>query len=201
MRNIKLLWGLVGCLGATVLVLGLLLARDGIAGNDEGVPPDQTAGERVVAKVGSKEFKLECAGAAAAPEVWGGALGQLLDQEVLRLEAEQQKIKISREELDAELARMSQGYDSEDQFYESMKSQLNMSKEDIREDVYYKLILERIATTSVTVSDQEVNQYIKEHPEEFTVTSQLRIRKSSARQRIRPSGPWSWRTPARTLAC
>ncbi|MNC41114.1 Peptidyl-prolyl cis-trans isomerase D [compost metagenome] len=72
---------------------------------------------------------------------------------------------------------MSQGYDSEDQFYESMKSQLNMSKEDIREDVYYKLILERIATAAVTVSDQEINQYIKEHPEEFAVTSQLRIQK------------------------
>lgn len=177
MRNIKLLWGLVGCLGAAVLVLGLMVARDGMAGSDEVAPPDPAAGERVVARVGSKEFKLGILEQQLLQKYGAELLSQLLDQEVLRLEAEEQKIKISREELDAELTRMSQGYDSEEQFYDSMKSQLGMSKEDIREDVYYKLILEKIATAAVVVSDQEINQYIKEHPEEFAVSSQLRIQK------------------------
>ncbi len=177
MRNIKLLWGLVGCLGATVLVLGLLLVKDGAAGSDEGVPGDPAAGDRVVAKVGSKEFKLSILEQQLLQKYGMELLNQLLDREVLRLEAEEQKIKISREELDAELTRMSQGYDSEEHFYDSMKNQLGMSKEDIREDVYYKLILEKIATAAVTVSNQEISQYIKEHPEEFAVSSQLRIQK------------------------
>lgn len=177
MRNVRLLWGLVGCLGAAVLVLGILLVKDGGAGSDEGNPPDQTAGDRVVARVGSKEFKLSTLEEQLLQRYGAELLGQQLDREVLRLEADEQKIKVTREELDEELTHMSQGYDSEEQFYASMESQLGMSKEDIREDVYYKLILEKLATASVSVSEQEISQYIKEHPEEFGVSSQLRIQK------------------------
>ena len=43
---------------------------------------------------------------------------------------------------------MQQGYESEQQFYESMKSQLGMSEQEIKEDVSNKLLLEKLATST-----------------------------------------------------
>lgn len=178
MRNIKLLRGLAVCLAAAALVLGLLLVRESGKGHrDEGQMPEPSAGDRVVAKIGTREFHLSLLQDQLLEKHGTELLNQLLDREAIRLESDEKGFKISRDEVDAELARMQQGYDSEEQFYESMQTQLGMSKEDIREDVYYKLMLEKIATDAIQVSDSDINQYMKDHPEEFGVTSMLRIQK------------------------
>lgn len=179
MRNIKLLRGLVVCLTAAVLSLGLLLIwQTGGKDTADGVDkPGGTEDSQVVARIGSREFKLSDLEDQLFEKYGKELVNQLLDREALRLEAEARNTKITREEVDAELKRMQQGYDSEAQFYESMENQIGMSKEDIREDVYYRLILERVATQAVSVTDQEVTAYIKDHPEEFTLVSMLRIEK------------------------
>ncbi|MDF2926316.1 MAG: peptidylprolyl isomerase [Paenibacillaceae bacterium] len=179
MRNIKLLRGLVVCLMAAVLALSLLLARNmaGSEATDGEKTPDVLVEDRVVAKIGSREFKLSVLRDQLLEKYGRELVNQLLDREALRLEAEEQNLKITREEVDAELKRMQQGYDSEEIFYESMLSQIGLSKEDIREDVYYKLILEKVATRTIVVTDQEISSYIKEHPEEFGLVSLLRIEK------------------------
>lgn len=174
MRNVKLLWGIAAVLAAAVLVLALLLVR--LAGREQsgpaGVDPDA---DHVVARIGSREFKMEVLREQLVEKHGAELLKQLLDREALQMEAEHQGLKISREEVDAELKRMQQGYDSEEQFYESMASQVGLSKAELREDVYYKLLLERIATANIKVGDLEVDAYIKQHPEEFQLVSMLRI--------------------------
>lgn len=175
MRDIRLLRGVTVCLGAAVLVLGLLLAWESGKEADQGrEPPGE---DPVIATIGSREFKLSVLEAQLLDKYGSELLNQLLDREALRLEADEQGIKISREEVDAELKSMRQGYDSEEQFYDSMLTQLGLSKEDIREDVYYKLVLEKIATKNIEISDREVQEYINAHPEEFSALSLLRIQK------------------------
>jgi foldase protein PrsA len=176
MRNIKLLWGLTACLSVAVLVLGLLVFRYSSRepGKDGTVQPDPEAG-RIVARIGDREFKLGDLREQLVEKHGAELINQQLDREAMRLESEKLALKISRDEVDAELKRMQQGYDSEEQFYESMRSQVGMSKEELREDVYYKLLLERIATYNIKVSSQEVDAYIREHPEEFQGVSMLRI--------------------------
>lgn len=178
MRDIKLLRGLTVCLAAAVLVLSLLLVWESGKGEDKGQEKEEVLTEdRVIARIGSREFKLSILEEQLLHKHGSELLNQLLDREALRLELEEQGLKISREEVDAELKIMQQGYDSEDLFYESMLTQLGMSKEDIREDVYYKLVLEKIATRTVQISETEISGYIKEHPEEFGIISMLRIQK------------------------
>lgn len=172
MRNIKLLWGLTACLLAAVLVLGLMLARER-SGNGGG--PGTPEPDRVVAKVAGREFKLSTLQENLIHKYGPELLDQLLNQDAIRLEAEAQGVKLSREDVDAELKRMQQGYDSEELFYESMRSQVGLSKEEIREDVYYKLLLERLSTKNIKVTEEEITAYIKEHPEEFQMVSNLRI--------------------------
>jgi foldase protein PrsA len=50
-----------------------------------------------------------------------------------------------------------------------------MDKDEIREDVNFKLLLEGIATKNVQVSDEEIASYMTEHPDEFKNTIQLHI--------------------------
>lgn len=174
MRNIKLLWGLVVCLAAAVLVLAVLLVRESGREQDGTAKADLEA-ERIVARIGSREFKLGILREQLLEKHGAELINQLLDREALQLEAEQESLKITREDVDKELKRMQQGYDSEEQFYESMQSSVGMTKEEIREDVYYKLLQEKIATSNIKVSDQEVDAYIRQHPEEFELVSVLRI--------------------------
>ncbi|WP_158629902.1 peptidylprolyl isomerase [Cohnella sp. AR92] len=90
-------------------------------------------------------------------------------------EAADQGIEVTEDDIAAELRRMSQGYDSEDQFYDSMREQLGMSPEEVRGDVVYRLKLEQLAILPVKVSDEEISRYIEEHEEEFGPRTELRI--------------------------
>ncbi|MDT2235530.1 hypothetical protein P7H25_17615 [Paenibacillus larvae] len=48
-----------------------------------------------------------------------------------------------------------------------MKEQLGMSRQEVKDDVYYKLLLEKVATKDIQVSDSEIQDYIQAHPEEY----------------------------------
>lgn len=50
-----------------------------------------------------------------------------------------------------------------------------MNREQIREDALYKLLLERIATRNVQITDDQVNEYIRQHPEEFASRVELHL--------------------------
>jgi foldase protein PrsA len=102
-------------------------------------------------------------------------LNQMLDREAIRMKAEEIGLKLTREDINQELKRMQQGYDSEAQFYKSMKEQVGMTEADLREDVNYKLLLEGIATKDIVVSDEEIKTYMDEHKEEFKNTMQMHI--------------------------
>lgn len=177
MRNVKLLWGLICCLTLTAAVLGLLLARESGLGGTGRLHKGSASGgtNHIVAKVGNREIYSSEVEEQLAQKYGPELVNQILDRESIRLEAEETGLKLLREDIDRELARMQQGYDSEQDFYDSMKKQLSMTKDEIREDVYYKLLAEKIATRNVQISDKEVDAYIQDHPEEFHRAEMLRI--------------------------
>ena len=87
----------------------------------------------------------------------------MLDREVIRLEGNETGTKVESAEINRELKRMQQGYESEKQFYDSMQSQLGMSEQEIKDDVSNKLLLEKLATASIHITDTQVDTYINEH--------------------------------------
>jgi foldase protein PrsA len=174
MRSVKLLWGATSLLLVAVLVLTVLLVRSEgqLAKTNEppAVPGPAEPGDRqaqAVAVIGGRTITYEQLQQRLADKYGAELLNVLLDREAIRQEAEELKITVSREEMDVELKRMQEGYESEERFYKSMKEQLGLSKSELSEDVYYKLLLERIAVRGIQVSEAEVAAYIKEHPEEF----------------------------------
>jgi len=182
MRNEKRLWGVIGLMAVCILVLAsLLIARSTNQPESTQSPEPQHQGEtdkeRVVAKVGNREITIQELQTALERQYGTELLNQLLDREALQLEGSETGTTIGDAEIDRELKRMQQGYESEDQFYASMKNQLGMSKEQIKEDVSNKLLLEKLATSKIVISDAMINDYIKTHPDEFKQTTEYNIQR------------------------
>ncbi|MEW9702478.1 peptidylprolyl isomerase [Paenibacillus sp. SI8] len=180
MRNVKRLWGIISLMAVCMLVLtSLLIVRSTNRPEPTHPPEPQQQGEkdneRVVAKIGNREITIQELQTALERHYGSELLNQILDREAIRLEGNETGTTIGNAEIERELKRMQQGYESEDQFYASMKNQLGMSKEEIKEDVNNKLLLEKLATRNIVITDTTVDDYIKTHPDEFKQETEYNI--------------------------
>lgn len=180
MRNVKRLWGVIIAMSICILVLASLLISHAINQSEPRQSPEpEQQGEnkntRVVAKVGNREITMEELQTALAHHYGPEQLGQMLDREVIRLEGNESGTKVESAEINRELKRMQQGYESEQQFYDSMQSQLGMSEQEIKEDVSNKLLLEKLATASIHITDTQVETYITSHADEFKQETEYNI--------------------------
>ncbi|WP_166245681.1 peptidylprolyl isomerase [Paenibacillus turpanensis] len=199
MQRTKGLWAAVGVLTLLVIVLSVLLVNERFQtsaplepDSSEQTPPESPKApvnppaqtekpepsnpqSNVIARVGG----FSITGAELQEQLqdkYGAELLQvLLDRKSVQLEASELGLKVNQNEMDQELKRMQQGYDSEESFYLSMKEQLGLSKEELLEDVEHRLLLEKIAIRGIYISDQQVEDYIREHAEEFQPHIQARV--------------------------
>lgn len=182
----KRLWGIIAleavAIAALAVALGFRVGAGGKTGGDVAAPPGQTAGSsgtasdtKAVARIEGKTYTKQELDDELFKRYGMLLMNQLLDREAIRLEGKALGIGVSADDVDKELKRMQQGYDSEEQFYQSMKEQLGMNREQIREDALYKLLLERIATRNIQITDDQVNDYIRQHPEEFASPIELHL--------------------------
>lgn len=178
MRNVKVLWGMIAVLLITVVILSTALTAHTLHPPDPNKNPDpsQDDGEaRIVATVGTKNITLGDVEEQLFQKYGRQQLDQIIDQEVIRIEAEDLGIQVSESEVQQELKRMQEGYDSEEQFYESMKEQLGFTPEALKKDVYNKLLGDKIIIQGIVITDQDVEAYMNAHSEEFKPRVQLRL--------------------------
>lgn len=103
-------------------------------------------------------------------------LRTMMLREAVKQEAAARGLMVTTEQLQSELSRMMDGYDSESDYYEAMKTQLGLSRQDIENDATYNLLLEKIAIRNVHVTDEQLNTYINEHAAEFAGETELHLR-------------------------
>lgn len=165
MRNVKLLWGIIILLGATCLVL-FRIAMVGSAAPDSTGPAngDKAA---VVATIGDKKITRDLLEEQVYHKYGQEMMTRMLDHLAIQLEADKRKLQVGEPEITDELHRMQAGYENEEQFYKSMQEQVGMTREELHEDVYFKLLVEKAVTSDIVVGDNEVNDYMKENPDEF----------------------------------
>jgi foldase protein PrsA len=144
-------------------------------GKPGGVPSQQEDGRRIIAKIGKESITLAELEAELRILYGDTVLRTLMVHKVIDMEAAESGISVSAEEQSRELDKMVAGYESEARFYEVMLEQLGMSKEQVQKDLHYRLLLEKIATQTVIVSDSEVERYIRNHREEYEGRSQLHL--------------------------
>jgi foldase protein PrsA len=134
-----------------------------------------TGGQRPAATVGGQTI---------TQAEWQAALYKLHGENVLRalmthkaaeLEAKATGLAVRPEEESRELQKLISGYDSEQQFYQMMEEQLGMTKQQVVDDVRYRLLLEKLAVNSVVVTDAEVEEYVAQHQEAFGPRSRVHL--------------------------
>jgi foldase protein PrsA len=138
-------------------------------------PSQQSGGSRIIAKVGKEIITLADLEGELHSQYGDAVLRTLMVHKAIDLEAAASELSVLAEEQSRELDKMIEGYDSEEHFYEVMQEQLGMSKEQVLEDLRYRLLLEKIVVRSIHVSDEEVDRYITDHPEEFNEKMQLHL--------------------------
>ncbi|MCA0758356.1 peptidylprolyl isomerase [Paenibacillus sp. N4] len=142
------------------------------AGSGEEAGP---SGNKEIARVGGTSITSAELESQLYKQYGDAVLRTLMVHKAIDLEAAAAGLSVSPEELEDELQQLVQGYDSESQYFEVMREQLGMTKEQVLAELNYRLLLEKIAVKSVVVTDEEVQSYIDGHREEFDPRQQLHL--------------------------
>ncbi|RCW41389.1 peptidylprolyl isomerase [Paenibacillus prosopidis] len=183
MRKYEVLRAVVILQAVCMVVLTVVVVIKVWPGNDRPLEKqtqiddgsEKAEGQQTVAKVGAATITAADLKGQLYKQYGDTVLRTMMVRKAIDLEAEASELSVSSEELDRELVKMIEGYDSENRYFEVMQEQLGMTKEQVLEDLRYKLLLEKIAIVSIKVSDEEVDKYISEHSEEFTSRLQLHL--------------------------
>ncbi len=127
-------------------------------------PSDQPHDD-VIAKVGAASITRDQLADRLTEQYGKQMLRELMLAEAVEQEAESLELTVTEAELEQELLDMRQGYDSEEQFYEAMREQLGMSRDDLRKEARYRLLTEKLSVRNVVVTEEEIDRYIADHPE------------------------------------
>ncbi len=163
------------------LMLAAGCSKDGGSPAPNDQEPSESAfgggGDEVIATVGKSSITRQQLLNRLLASYGSQVLRSMMLAEAVNEEAKALRIGVTDEELEQEIRWMSQGYEDEADFYRSMKQQLGMSREEVREDARYRLLLEKLSTYQVQVSPEEIGRYLDEHWAEFQPVRQYRLAK------------------------
>ncbi|UQZ34256.1 peptidylprolyl isomerase [Paenibacillus sp. PK3_47] len=99
----------------------------------------------------------------------------MLNHIVVGMEAKALGISVTDDEVDQQLQLNMSGYESEEQYYAQMQSELGLSREEVREETVYRLTLQRVATAGIMISEADIDNYLAQNAERFIPKKQLQL--------------------------
>ncbi|MEH7886292.1 peptidylprolyl isomerase [Bacillus sp. JJ1609] len=100
-------------------------------------------------------------------------LDSLITNKVIELESEKQKIKVTGTEIDEELTKLQDSYGGEDAFASALQ-QNNVSIDQVREDIEYYLLAEKMIEPSIKITEEEMKTYFEENKDSFDQKEQVK---------------------------
>lgn len=174
----KGLWSIIGglCLCTTILLFMLLVQLFSDKGNLNAAGiGERTDSNKVIARIGDREITLNELYEDLARSYGTEVLNRMIDNHAVRLEAELLGISVTTAEIEGELRRMSVGYNDMNEYFQAMKEQLGLSKEDLYADAEYNLLLEKITTKDIEITDKQIDDYMRLHKDEFKARKEFHI--------------------------
>lgn len=92
-------------------------------------------------------------------------LRQMLVRKAALLEADGKGLSVAQADMDRALLEAAEWYGGVEAYYEAMREQLGMSKEQVAADLGHRLLLEEIAYGEASISDAEVEFFLEQNPE------------------------------------
>lgn len=101
------------------------------------------------------------------------ALNTLIDEKILEMEVQKNKIKVTDEEIQSELDKTIEEVGGIDQFG-MLLMQYGMTEEDIKENIKVNLTYERILEPLITITEDEMKAYFDENTSYFATEEQVK---------------------------
>lgn len=135
-----------------------------------------TNSQAVVASVGGKTITMSELTDELLEQYGDAVLRMMMVRIAIDKEAEASGLTLTPDEVELELARSAEGYGSEEEYFKVMKEQLGMSKTQVMDEIRYRLLMEKITVRDYPVTDDEIERYIDEHPEQFGSREQYHLK-------------------------
>lgn len=91
----------------------------------------------------------------------------LMTNEIIKQEAEAQKVTVTDEELNAEYEEYADYYGGEETLLQSLAT-FNMTKDDIVNDIKTYLLTVKLIQKEITITDEDIQKYYDENKSKFT---------------------------------
>ena len=91
----------------------------------------------------------------------------IMTNEIIKQEAEAQKVTVTDEELNAEYEEYADYYGGEETLLESLAT-FNMTKDDIVNDIKTYLLTVKLIQKEITITDEDIQAYYDENKSKFT---------------------------------
>jgi foldase protein PrsA len=140
----------------------------------EGADPSKVE-EKIAALVGTEQITNAELEEKLSGQYRDSMLRTLMVRAAIRLEAQEYNLHVSADELSEELNVMMAGYEDKAHYYATMKEQLGLTPEAIRQDTEYRLLLEKIAIRPIEVTEADVDSYILENKDQFAPQTEIRL--------------------------
>lgn len=102
-------------------------------------------------------------------------LEKMLIHRAIEMAAKEQGISLSSDELSHAIAEAASGYESEEQYFAMMRDQLGLSRQHVIADLTDDVLLIKLATASVHISEEQITQFLQEHQAELEPKQRLNL--------------------------
>ncbi|APH03909.1 foldase protein PrsA [Bacillus weihaiensis] len=126
----------------------------------------------VVAKVGSESVTKDDLYAFFVSQNGEAALDSLITKSIIEQEAKKQEVKVSDEEVEAEVDELVLSYGGEEMFNQTLATS-GLTMEDVFEDMKLNLQIEKLVESRIDVTEEELQTYFEENKESFAKTKQI----------------------------
>jgi foldase protein PrsA len=166
MGRIKLLWGSIFVL-ILINVFTLTYFLSDETEPNKGTDKDINESVEYAAKVGEEYIPIKEVTDRLLVNYGESVLEELINRKLVFAESERLNFSISEEEIQQEISHMKQGYTSDEEFYNSLTEQIGITKDELKEEIEYYLLMEEMATKDINVEEEEMRSYYEDNIDSF----------------------------------
>ena len=153
-----------------VLIVGVITvtgcSTDGDTAKDEANTNANLSEKEVVAEVDGEEISKDELYNLLLAQNGSQVLDALIVEKIVDSEIEKKKIKITDEDIQAEIDDMKEYYGGEEQFNMAL-AQAGLSEDGMKTDIEMNLRLKALVDPYIEISDEDMKAYFEENKDEF----------------------------------
>ncbi|OEH84370.1 hypothetical protein BHU72_11255 [Desulfuribacillus stibiiarsenatis] len=165
--KVKVLWGLVVVLFiALIIALYQQLTTTEVARIEQKVISEQEFVNELIKRHGSQLLK------------------EMIEKEAISFEAKRLAVEVSEREVDKEIEKYRHNFmDSNKDLETLLLEEYGIVLAQLKEDIRYNLLLEKLATLDVKVTESEIEKYYQENIDQYKEPAKLHIRRILVKDR------------------